>query len=81
MPLDFRHLAQPETSRARYDAAMADLERQLILAVNDEMHGQHVDRVHDVLVTRLKGRLPGAQVDEVTLHRIAAAIARGTLSV
>jgi len=81
MTLDSRHLAQPETSRARYDAAMADIERQLIRAVNEEMHGQNVDRVHDVLVTMLKGRLPGGHLDDATLRQVAAAIARGTLRV
>jgi hypothetical protein len=79
MPLDSRHLDQAEASRVQYDAALARLELQLIRAVNEEMHGQSVDRVHDVLVDRLEGRLPGAQLDERTLHTIATAIARGTL--
>jgi hypothetical protein len=81
MPLDSRHLDLADTPRVRYEAAMAQLELQLIRAVNDEMHGQSVDRVHDVLVARLEGRLPGAQLDERTLRTIAAAIARGTLTV
>jgi hypothetical protein len=59
---------------------MAQLEREMIRAVNDEMHGQDASRVHDVLVTRFRGRLPAADLDDQNLQKIAAAISKGTLT-
>lgn len=80
MSLDSRRLDAPPTSTARYDSALAQLEREMIRGVNEEMRGQDAGRVHDVLVNRFKGRLPAAELDDGKLRKIAAAISKGTLT-
>lgn len=79
MPLDPWQLDSRPSTKASYDTALAQMEREMIRGVNDEMRGQDARQVHEVLVTRFKGRLPGAQMDDRNLQKIAAAISEGTL--
>jgi hypothetical protein len=73
----------PDRLRSRdvtYDSALARLEYDTIRRVNREMRGQDADRVYAVLMSRLAGRFPGAELNQLHLRRVAAAIAKGTLS-
>jgi hypothetical protein len=79
MTFDLRNLETTEPSRARYDAALAQLERELVRQADQDLRGEHHEAVHAVLVERLRARLPGAQFDERNLQKIAQAISMGTL--
>jgi hypothetical protein len=80
MPIDPRRFdTTVKTSRASYDIALADLERETIRRVAEDMRGEDANRVHAVLVARFAGRLPGAELDQRNLQKIAAAIASGSI--
>ena len=79
MPIDARRLdTTVKTTRASYNAALASLERDTIQRVAQDMWGQDPNRVHAVLVARISARLPGADLDDRNLERLAASISLGT---
>jgi hypothetical protein len=74
---------QPQDDRQShptYDTAVAAFERDVMRQVNQEMHGHDVHLVHATLTERLSGRLPGVELDDVNLRKIARAISDGTLT-
>lgn len=68
-----------QPSRASYDAVVAEFERDMIRQVDQEMRGQDPHLVHSVLAERIRGRLPGVELDDLDLRTIARAISKGTL--
>lgn len=76
VPIDWTRLDARETG---FDAAVARLEAETIRRVNREMRGQDAARVHSVLMSRLRGRLPGVPHNPQHVQRVAQAISRGTL--
>ncbi len=81
MPIDpTRTLEVSQQPGPTYDAAVAEFERDMIRQVNDEMRGQDAQLVHDVLTERLHGRLPGVELDDLSIRTIARAISDGSLT-
>jgi hypothetical protein len=78
MELDIRQ-PRERVQYATYDSVVAQLEREVIRRVNDEVSGQDSARVHAELVRNLHARLPGVDFDERSLWTIAGAIARSSL--
>ena len=77
-PLDHsRFPGPPEQSPDRYLASVEQLRRDTLRRVRDDMLGQPADRVKAVLLARLRGRLPGIEVDEEQMQRVAWAIEHG----
>ncbi|MGC4111704.1 MAG: hypothetical protein QM747_15050 [Nocardioides sp.] len=76
MSMDWTTLNARETG---FDAAVARLEAETVRRVNREMRGQDAARVHSVLMSRLRGRLPGVPHNPMHVQRLAQAISRGTL--
>jgi hypothetical protein len=75
MPMHPRSLDTTiHTSRAHYDIALAQLERDTIRQVGTEMLGQDAAAVHAELVSRFSHRLPGVELDDRNLRKVAAAI-------
>lgn len=48
--------------------------------VRDEMGGQPADRVYETLVTRLRADIPGFNVNEEAMRKVAVEIEAGTLT-
>jgi hypothetical protein len=63
-----------------YHASVELLRRDTVRRVRDDMHGQPAALVHQVLVDRLRGRLPGIDVDEKQMRRVAWAIEHGVVA-
>jgi hypothetical protein len=61
-----------------YAASLELLRRDTVRRVRDEMQGQPASVVHQVLVERLRGRLPGIEVDDSQMRRAAWAIEHGS---
>jgi hypothetical protein len=79
MPIHPRDLNTTiRTTRASYDAAMAEFERETIRRVAEDMSGHDPNNVNAVLVARFARRLPGSELDHRNLHKVAAAIANHT---
>jgi hypothetical protein len=66
-------------ARPAYDSALARFEQDTIRSVNHEMRGRAADQVREVLVARFHDRLPGVDLDERNLDKIALAISNGSL--
>jgi len=79
MPIDPRQLEPTASSRATYDATVAEFERDVIRRTDEDMRGRAVHVVHATLVERLNGRLPGVHMSDCNLRTIARAISNGTL--
>jgi hypothetical protein len=72
-----RLLHSSEQSTDAYLASVEELRRDTLRRVRDDMLGQPADRVKAVLIARLQGRLPGIEVDDEQMQRVAWAIEHG----
>ncbi len=80
MSIDHRALDTTiRRSRSSYDSALAKLEQDTIRSVDYDMRGQAFARVRAVLVARFKARLPGVELDDSNLDKIALAISQGRM--
>jgi hypothetical protein len=76
-PLDPHRLESTKQSVDAYSASVEELRRDTLRRVRDDMAGEPAARVKAVLLARLRGRLPGIEVDEQQMQRVAWAIEHG----